>query len=223
MQNQSVKAVIFDMDGVLINSEPHHLIIERDLFAALNLDISEEEHKSYLGKSTLLMWTEIEATHKMSVSALELAARNKGEIVSHFSNPGNIELMPGVIEILEFLYQKNIPLALASSAEQEVIENVLEAAGLKKYFRFMVSCSTSGKSKPAPDVYLHTSVLLSLSPQECLVIEDSLNGIKAAKSAGMICIGYKAEITSDRFMTMADEYMDDFSQLPSLLMKYCDI
>lgn len=220
MQVKPVKAIIFDMDGVLVNTEPHHHIIEKKLFVDLGLDISEEEHGSYLGKSSLQMWKEISLNHNLRESPELLAKRNSDAIISYFSTPGKIDLIPGVTNTLDFIVSRGIPMAIASSSETSVIDLFISSTGLEKYFLHKVSTETVGKSKPEPDVYLYTSRLLYVDPEECLVIEDSPNGIRAAKSAGMYCILFKAGAHRDLDQSMADESFSDFFKLPVILTKY---
>ncbi len=218
-----VKALIFDMDGVLINSEPHHKIIERQLFDELNIIVSEEEHHSYLGKSSELMWQEIILKHNLHLSAEELAGKNMDSILEYFSLPGKVELISGVKKLLEELKQAGIPMALASSAEPEVIDLFMKMSGLERYFIHKVSFKAVGKSKPEPDIYIHAAEQLSLYPEECLAIEDSPNGIKAAKNANMICVAFKGGSAPDNDLSMADEIINDISLLPEILPKYLNV
>jgi beta-phosphoglucomutase len=215
-----VKALIFDMDGVLINSEPHHKLIERQLFDELNINVSEEEHHSYLGKSSELMWQEIILNHNLHWSVKELAGRTLQSIIDYFSLPGKVELIKGVEKLLEELKQAGIPMALASSAEPEVIDLFMRMSGLGKYFIHKVSFKAVGKSKPAPDIYIHAAEKLSLYPDECLAVEDSPNGIKAAKSANMICVAYSVDSSQYKYLAMADEIINDISLLTEILPKY---
>jgi beta-phosphoglucomutase len=223
MTGKHIKAIIFDMDGVLVNTEPHHLVIEKRLFAGLGLNISKEEHGSYLGKSSLQMWKEIAVSHGLSEKPEVLARKNSEAIIDYFSQPGKIDLIPGVKNTLDLLFNKGIPMAIASSSETSVIDLFISTAGLQKYFLHKVSTEIAGKSKPEPDVYLYTSKLLSVAPEECLVIEDSPNGIIAAKSAGMYCITYKADTHGETDQSMADESFGNFSLLPEILSKYLQL
>jgi beta-phosphoglucomutase len=220
MTEKPVKAIIFDMDGVLVNSEPHHKIIERRLFSRLNILVSEEEHRSYLGKSSVQMWKEIISKHNLSHTAEELSEINSKAIIKYFSELHDIDLIPGISDLLKELYGKRIPMALASSSEPEIIDIFLSMTDLNKYFVHKVSCEIVGKSKPEPDVYLHTARLMSVSPDECLAVEDSPSGIKAAKSANMFCVAYKGAESKDLNLSMADEVIDNISALPEILEKY---
>jgi beta-phosphoglucomutase len=222
MSERSVKAIIFDMDGVLVNSEPHHVKIEKQLFARLNLEIGDEEHSSFMGKSSFQMWEEIIRKYNLPQKAKELADINTDKIIEYFSQLGEIELMPGIMDLLEYLSEKEIPLALASSSDAKTIKIILSRTGLDKFFRYKVSSESVGKSKPSPDVYLYTAGLLEVDPERCLVIEDSANGIRAAKSAKMVCIAYKGVSSLIQGQELADGCIEDFSGLPEMLQKYLE-
>lgn len=216
MSRQQVKAIIFDMDGVLVNTEPHHIILENKLFKRLGLAINEEEHLTFVGKSTRQMWNEIAMNHCLPDSIDNLVEENRKEIIRYFSAADEIEIMPGIKDLLEKINHKGIPVAIASSSIAEVVGLILSKTGLKKYFRHVVSLESVGKSKPEPDIYLYTAGLLKVAPGECLVIEDSTNGIKAAKSAGMTCIAYAGE------KGQADDRADDFFSIGDIIKKYME-
>jgi beta-phosphoglucomutase len=219
MNQPPFQAVIFDMDGVLVNTEPHHMIIEKRLIAGLGLNISEEEHRSYLGKSSDRMWSEIINKYNLYFDARDLAKRNSEEIIRYFSGQVEIGIMRGIEGVLEELSEKGIPMALASSSDPGTIDLILSKTGLGKYFLYKVSCNSVGRSKPDPDIYLYAAGVLSVRPEECIVIEDSYNGIKAAKSAGMYCIAYEGGIPDTTDQSLADDFIADFSQLPVILRR----
>ena len=208
------------MDGVLVDTEPHHLIIEKQLFTRLKLNVTEEEHRRYLGVSSFNMWREIAANHSINLSPEELAGINSDEITSYFSSIEKVPLMPGVKELLETIFNKGIPIALASSSDVRTIALLLSRTGLENYFRYKVSSETVGKSKPEPDIYFHTAGLLNVNPDECIVIEDSRNGIKAAKAAGMHCIAYNRFSVGTDCLSDADEIISDFSEIYQILQRF---
>jgi HAD superfamily hydrolase (TIGR01509 family) len=220
MRRKHLKAIIFDMDGVLVDTEPHHTIIEKRLFARLNLNIGEEEHKRYLGMSPVQMWKEIIRNYNLSYTPDNLAQKSSEEILSYFSGPEEIRLMSGIRKLLEELYVKGIPIALASSSDIKTIDILLSRTGLRGYFQHKVSSEMVGRSKPEPDIYLYTAGLLSVRPEECLVIEDSLNGISAAKKAGMYCVAYKGITSEPPDKSLADTTITNFSDLPEILHKF---
>ena len=125
--------------------------------------------------------------------------------------------MPGLVDLLEMLTKKNYPMAVASSSYPEIIELILERTGLRKYFMVVVSSQEAGKSKPEPDVFWLAAKRLNMNPQDCLVIEDSANGIKAAKAAGMNCIAFGGQGSNPDNQKQADAIVKSFDQLGMML------
>jgi HAD superfamily hydrolase (TIGR01509 family) len=211
------KAVIFDMDGVLVDSEPLHTAIEKRQFELNNLLLSEEEHGQYMGVASDVMWRDIALRHTLPLKVEELIEQNKAESIRFFSTIEQIPLMPGIAQVLEELHKREIPLAVASSSFHEVIELILERTGLRSYFRQVVSSKEAGKSKPEPDVFLLAARRLGIDPKDCLVVEDSFNGIQAAKAAGMKCIAFQGPGANAEAQKKADASITDFNQLLALL------
>lgn len=214
-----IRAIIFDMDGVLVDSEPFHIEIEKRQFMLNGLDISDEEHHRYLGVASDVMWKEIGQNHNLNLPVEKLIEQNKSESIRFFSELDEIPVMPGLIELLERLKQKNYPRAVASSSFPEIIDLILEKTGLEKYFEVVVSSQEAGKSKPEPDVFLLAAQKMGVHPENCLVFEDSKNGIKAAKSAGMKCIAFQGPSANPEHQRLADAIITDFGDLELTLLK----
>ncbi|HLT93601.1 MAG TPA: HAD family phosphatase [Membranihabitans sp.] len=212
-----MKAVIFDMDGVLINTESHHMVIEHQIFRDLGLEITEEEREPFIGYAADEMWSRVIAHYKLDHSPNDLLNLNNERIIEYFTSQADIEMIPGVNRVLQWIEDRGIPLAVASSSSRIVMDVLLEQAGLDKYFKIRVGGQDVEKSKPAPFIYLHTAGLLEVEPGECVVIEDSTNGIRAAKSAGMYCIGYKGVGFHGQDQSMADETIAEYDELIPLL------
>ena len=212
-----IKAIIFDMDGVLVDSEPFHVEIERRQFEFNHLSISEEEHHQFMGVATDVMWREIAKRHLLTLPVETLIEQNKLNTIQYFTELKEIQAMPGLIDLLEILIRKNIPMAVASSSFPEIIEIILMRTGLRKYFQAVVSSQEAGKSKPEPDVFLLAAQRLGIKPEDCLVIEDSDNGIRAAKAAGMRCIAFEGPGANPANQKQADAVIKSFDQLYMML------
>ena len=217
MIKKDFKAVIFDMDGVLVDSEPYHIILEKELFEELGIGVSDEEHLSYMGVPASKMWEEIRKDKHLQASLEVLNAKHKKKAVKYFSDLADMEATEGLIDILEWLNGKNVPLAVASSSDRDVIGIILKKAGLAGYFSNIVCSDDVDNGKPAPDIYLHTASLLNVKPEECLVVEDSSNGIKAAKAAGMTCVAYTGTSNGETDTSMADAEIGHFSELKEII------
>lgn len=208
-----IRAVIFDMDGVLVDSEPFHVAIEKRQFELNRLIISDEEHQHYMGVASDVMWHSIAKQHPLPLEVEELIEQNKAESIRFFRELEEIPVMPGVKDVLEELKRRNFPVAVASSSFHEVIELILDRTGLRGYFQQVVSSKEAGKSKPEPDVFLLAAARLGVAPEQCLVVEDSFNGIRAAKAAGMRCIAYQGQGANPAHQKEADAAIRDYKQL----------
>ena len=214
-----IEAVIFDMDGTLVDTEPFNTEIEKRQFRLNNLEISEEEHQKYLGVASDAMWHEIAMQYRLQLSVSELVDQAHKESLRYLSEVEQIPVMPGLVELLEKLQEKKCPMAVASSSTPEIIDLVLTRANLKKYFRTIVSAQEAGRSKPAPDVFLLTAKKMEVAPEKCLVVEDSPNGIKAAVAAGMICVAYEGPGSNPHELKEADAIIQSYAQLGMMLLR----
>ena len=210
-------AVIFDMDGVLINSETFYSEMEQVHFKMLGLNIPHEEHVTYQGTATDEMWRTIKEKHGVPHSLEELVEMTGSLTIPVFQGMEEIPLMPKITDLLEFLKGRNIPLALASSSYPDVIDIVLDKSGLRKYFPITVNSKMVGKSKPAPDIFLLAAKLLGVDPGQCLVIEDSTNGIRAARDAGMYCIAYNGPGAEFQDQSQAQQIITDYGEIIGII------
>lgn len=212
-----IKAIIFDMDGVLVDSEPFHIEIEKQQFLQCQLSVSNEEHAQYMGVASDVMWKEIAEHHSINVLVEDLIEQFKVKSIQYFSELEEIPVMPGLIDLLEKLSRNNFPMAVASSSYPEIIKIILEKTGLRKYFDVVVSSQESGKSKPEPDVFLLAARKLGIPAKDCLVVEDSANGIKAAQAAGMSCVAYQGSGANVQSQKEADAIVKSYAQLGMML------
>ena len=210
-------AFIFDMDGVLIDSETFYTKMEQINFKQLGLNVSHEEHITYQGTATDEMWKKIKVKHEVPYSIEELVKMTNDLTIPVFRNMEKMDPMQGVEKLLDKLKSRNISLALASSSFPEVIEIVLDKTGLRGYFDAVVNSRMVGKSKPAPDIFLLAAHKLNVPPERCIVIEDSTNGITAAKSAGMFCIAYNGPGSEHQNQSNADIIITDYEVLSNSL------
>ena len=209
----SFDAVIFDMDGVLVDSEPFYTEAEQVIFRKVGLDISEAEHQTYQGTASVLMWELIREKHGTPHSVEELEEIYVNQVTPYFDSLETIDPMPGVEALIKRLKQRNTPIALASSSYIDVIEIILRLTGLNKYLVVCVDSRRAQSSKPAPDIFLLAAEELGVAPQKCAVIEDSTNGIRAAKAAGMYCIAFAGADIGLQDHSEADLVISDFNSL----------
>jgi HAD superfamily hydrolase (TIGR01509 family) len=207
-----LKAVIFDMDGVIIDSEPFHFEVNKRLFKSLKIEVSEEEYRRYIGISNTTMWTEIKRNHGLPQSIKELVTLQVNGNID-FMKSERVDPVSGVIDILFGLHKAKTLIGLASSSPYQIIAMVLDKFNIKRFFNAVVSGEDFEKGKPSPDIFLKTAAMLGVLPGQCIVIEDSTHGVHAAKAAGMKCIGFANVNSPGQDLSKADLIVDDFRAL----------
>jgi len=204
-------AVIFDMDGVIVDSEPVFKALNKELFQTLNITVPEDIQSQFVGGSAYRKWRLIKEHCGLTQTLEELISYQR-----RFFQTKEILfeelLFSGVRHLLERLKSNNIPMALASSSDKERINKVIEQCNLFGFFKVVVSGEEFEESKPDPEIFLHTASKLGIEPKKCIVIEDSLNGLTAADRAGMKKIGVKhKQISMD--LSLADLTISSLEEL----------
>ena len=200
------------MDGVIVNSEPVHQKLEWEMFAELGLDISEEEHKTFIGSSAVDMWKRIKQNHRLEKSPEELLLYGRKKYWQALDN-GRVTLVDGAPGLIEALKKSGFIIQLATSSTRPTVDKVLRHFNLEKYFDFTIAGNEVERSKPDPEIFIKAAKQSGTDPSQCLVIEDAANGVKAAKAAGMYCIAYKNDGTGDQDLSMADLVVDDLKAI----------
>ena len=204
------------MDGVIVDSEPLHKAVERQMFAELGMDVSLQRQHAFTGTSNAIMWTQLKAEYNLPESVAVYVSMKEERYLHLLRIDKTISLIPGVEAVLNSLLERGIPMGLASSSSLENIRIVLERFNLKRYFRAVASGEEVELSKPNPDVFLLTAKRMGQSPENCLVIEDSANGVKAARAAGMFCVGLKIDEHNHQDISLADRVITSFSEFQRL-------
>jgi HAD superfamily hydrolase (TIGR01509 family) len=177
-----IEAVVFDLDGVLVDSEPVWEEVRRGLVAERGGHWAPDAQRRLMGMSTPEWARYLSEDLGTGLPPDEVAALVIDRMAARYRE--NLPLMPGAVEAVQRLAAR-WPLALASSAPAVLIEAVLEAAGLRPYFRVTMSTEQVPHGKPAPDIYLAVAARLGMSPSRCAAVEDSSNGLRSAAAAGM--------------------------------------
>ncbi len=198
------------MDGVLLNSEKLYMDMNQNFFKQLGVKISIEKHQTYVGISATKMWTHIKSKFNLPQSVEGLKELEKE--LKH-TTLKNEHLVPteGVVEFLRFLKNGGFKIAIASSGLKKNIDLILQKLQLGNYFNLIVSGEQVVKGKPEPDIFLKVAAHYNTNPKDCIVIEDSTNGVLAAKSANMFCIGYYNPSSGNQNLTQADLIIDSFT------------
>ncbi len=183
----NIRAIVFDMDGLLINSEPIYQAAWREGVAHFGYELTEEVNRSMLGlnndDSEAVLIREFGHDFPM-LEFREQWPQRWQDIASEKGIPP----MPGAHDLLESLFSRDIPIAIATSSERHKVHQCLPAAEIHHEFHAIVCGPEVPNGKPAPDIYQHAAQALNVAPEECAALEDSNNGMRAALSAGMTAI-----------------------------------
>jgi HAD superfamily hydrolase (TIGR01509 family) len=200
-----IEAAIFDMDGLLIDSEP---LWHESHIAALNehgVEITGHDVRKMAGRRTdevVRHWRETHGIEHVPNETLEASV--VGKVIENIRING--EELPGVRSLIALFEEHKVPMAVASSSAPEIIEVVLDKLGLHQHMQLAYSAKYEEFGKPHPGVFLTTAFKLGVAPENCIVFEDSLNGVRAAKAAGMKCVAVPeaANIDKPEFAAEAD-------------------
>jgi len=215
-QLAEIEAVVFDLDGVLLDSEPLHFKAASRVFARDGKVLTLEYYRRFIGLGAVQTWTDWRATHGLSADVAELITLDEHARLDEIRN--------GVVPIKEAttlarsLKNSGMALAIASSSTPDTINAELEGIGADDVFSFRVSGEQVTCPKPAPDVYLRAAEILGKQPENCLAIEDSPVGVQAAKAAGMTCIAVPTEWTRNGDFREADMILESLRYFPLLIL-----
>jgi len=213
-----IKAVIFDMDGVMIDSEPLWEKTERILLARRDIDYTPVYRDQIVGlnqnDSGKLLIDTFELNEK-----IEDVISERVEILTAIYEE-ELEVVRDLIPLLDDLRDHQFKLAVASSSPLRVINFVLDMFSLHEYFPIVVSGECTDNGKPHPAIYLHTADRLEVEPSECVAIEDSINGLRSAKAAGMYCIAVPDKRLSQVEFQNADLIVPNLNRISPELIKF---
>ncbi len=206
-----IKAVIFDMDGVMIDSEPLWEKTEKIMMANRGLVYTPVYREKIVGLGQKDSAILLKDTFGLEDETEEIINSRISILLDIYDE--ELELVSGLESLLESLSDSPLKVALASSSPIRVINFVLDKFELGKYFDPVVSGDMVENGKPNPDIYLHTAGLMGLNPTECVVIEDSINGVVSAKAADMNCIAVPDKRLDPSGFKKADVIMDELEMV----------
>jgi HAD superfamily hydrolase (TIGR01509 family) len=207
-----VEAVIFDMDGVLIDSEPLHLRATQVALGPRGMSYTERDNRAFFGATDAEMLRVLRILWDLddpTPSLVETRTRHLLALIHAEGQP-----RPGVPLVPRELRAAGFALALASASPRRVIEAVLETVGVADCFGAVVSGDEVARGKPAPDGYLMAARRLGVAPERCVVVEDSRNGVLAARAAGMMAAAVPCPATRHEDFSVADVVLPSLEALP---------
>jgi HAD superfamily hydrolase (TIGR01509 family) len=208
-----IKTVIFDMDGVIVDTEPVHHYAYNQHFKQLNIDVSPEMYATFTGNSTKNIFERLKVQFNLSDDVPTLVETKRNLFNEAFDSKEDLFLLDGVEDLIKDLHQNGMQLVLASSSATVTINRIFNRFGLHQYFTHIVSGEDFPKSKPHPAIFQQAAFLAKTPVENCIVIEDSTNGILAAKSAGIYCIGYDSFHSKMQDYSKADRVISNFDEL----------
>ena len=202
-------AVIFDMDGVLLDSEPLHYEAVRVLLAEHGVEFPLEDYFRYLGTTLTSTWDDLCERYPISMPFEQFEARYNSDVLDQYL--AGAPLIRGARELVEQLRDAGVPIAVASSSHRIWVDAALSGAGLREYFEQTTAGDEVSMGKPSPEIYLKAAEKLGLDPSECIAIEDAPAGVESARAAGMKVVLVRSELTNE-FDLASDWQVNDLTE-----------
>ena len=213
-----LKAIIFDMDGVIIDSEPQHARAALRVFNRHGANTDYEYCASFIGSSTEKLVEDAITHFGLNITVAEMMKEmleEKRLVAKEEGYPA----LPGIQKLVRTLQHSGISLAVASSSSQAEIERVVKHLNIRKYFTKLISSSSVNAPKPAPDTFNLALKELGVNPKEAVIVEDSCYGIQAAKAAGCVCVGYVNPHSGEQDLSDADVILESFENIDQRFFK----
>ncbi|MCH8235324.1 MAG: HAD family phosphatase [Chloroflexi bacterium] len=208
------RAVCFDLDGVIVDSEPVHYEADRRAMASQGVEFTFEDKKAnYIGRTVRDTMFLLSEAHGLPDPEAVLRERER-----HFEElvATDLELRDGARDLLIRLSDRSIPCALVTSGNRLYVDGVFERFDLASLFTGLVTMEDVSAHKPSPEPYLAGARTLGVAPGSCVAVEDSPSGVASAKAAGMYCIAAPSEMTLDADLSAADVRVESFAEIDSI-------
>ena len=211
--------VIFDMDGVIVDTEPVHHYAYHQHFKNLQIDVSPELYASFTGNSTRNVYQKLKERFALEEEVEKLVDIKRAIFNDAFDTKHDLYLLDGVEALINDCHGSGMQLVLASSSAKVTIDRIFKRFNLYPYFSHIVSGEDFPKSKPDPAIFVEAVRLSGESAGNCVVLEDSTNGVKAAKAAGIYTIGYDSANSKLQDLSAADKIIRHFNELDNSIIR----
>ena len=213
LSEKKLQAFIFDMDGVIIDSEPIHSRVKMETVRHFGIDFDESRLSSYMGGTSGLIFKDVVAESGRTDITPEMLTAYKHKHYLEVLQSGGIDPVEGTRELIRALHEAGVPLGLATSSHPPVMNAILDNFEIRKYFTSVISGGELPESKPNPAIYLISAERLGAKPENCCVLEDTTNGILAAKRAGMYCIAFHNPHSGEQDLSLADRVVEKIAEI----------
>jgi len=201
------------MDGVIVDTEPLHQKAYYKMFNDFEIDVSHNLYQSFTGQSTVNICRILCEEFNLNSHPNALVERKRFHFKNLFENDSKLSLIDGVLDLIKDYHRNGLTLVLASSASMTTINNVFSRFDLNQFFTAKLSGADLKASKPHPEIFIKAAKASGYKKNECIVIEDSTNGIKAAYDAGIYCIGFESVNSKNQDYTLANKVISDFTEI----------
>ena len=208
-----LKAVIFDMDGVLVDSEPLHYSAYQKMFQDYQLEVSDSLYQSFTGQATLEICQKLVSTFNLNLKAETLVETKRIYFKQLLEEAQDFKLIKGVRPLIQNYYDAGLCLVLASSASMVNINRIFKRFDLDPYFKAKFSGADLKASKPHPELFIKAAHATGFAKEHCMVIEDAANGVLAAKRAGLFCVGFDSPHSKNQDLSLADLRIRSFKEI----------
>ncbi|MBR5974302.1 MAG: HAD-IA family hydrolase [Clostridiales bacterium] len=211
-----ISAVIFDLDGVLLDSEPYHDATTTSILESYGAEGAYEAIRPYVGRTSTDLWAAMKAKYDIPASVEDLVELQWKKNVAGIPDSG-LERSEGLTELLNYCHEKGIHIAVASSSRRDYVEAVFDHLNLWQYIEVFATGEEVENGKPMPDIFLLAATRLDIDPERCLVIEDSTAGVQAGRMAGMYTVGYDNPTSGGQNVTAADVVIKSLTEVPKII------
>ena len=208
-----LKAVLFDMDGVIVDTEPLHHKAYKMMFNDVGITVSDTMYLSFTGQSTRGICEFLCEHFDLTLEPIVLEKGKRAHFTKLFFEDPDLQLLEGVEDLIKNYHTNGLTLVVASSASMFTINNVMKRFNLDPYFKDKLSGADLIASKPHPEIFINAAKAAGVSNSECFVIEDSTNGIIAAKEADIFCVAYKSANSKNQDYTRADMVISEYGAI----------
>lgn len=209
----ALEAILFDMDGVIVDTEPLHRKAYFSMFKEMGLEVSDELYATFAGATTHQVCSTLIDLFQMKTPIEAMFLSKRKHFKTLFYEDAEFDLIEGVQALIQHYFDHDIPMILASSASHTTIDMVFDKFNLSPFFKAKISGEELKASKPHPEIFERAAALANVDKKRCMVIEDSTNGIMAAHQAGIFCAAYQGKNTLNQDYSLADILVDDYAQL----------